>query len=118
MWLAHYSFHLLTSYDAAVPAAQRFAADRGWAGLGSPEWGRACCRPVTDWLLHLEILSLDIGLLLSLYAVWRIARAQATRPARVFGAAVPWAVLVLLLFALGVWIVFQPMQMRGTLPAG
>ncbi len=26
MWLAHYSFHLLTSYDTVVPAAQRFAA--------------------------------------------------------------------------------------------
>jgi hypothetical protein len=27
----------------------------------------------------------------------------------------PWAVLIVLLFAAGVWIVLQPMQMRGTL---
>jgi hypothetical protein len=26
--------------------------------------------------------------------------------------------LILLLFAAAVWIVFQPMQMRGTLPGG
>jgi hypothetical protein len=28
---------------------------------------------------------------------------------------VPWAVLLVLLFAAGVWILLQPMQMRGTL---
>jgi hypothetical protein len=30
----------------------------------------------------------------------------------------PWAVLIGLLFAAGVWIVFQPMQMRGMLGGG
>ena len=30
----------------------------------------------------------------------------------------PWAVLMVLLFAAGVWIVLQPMQMRGSLFAG
>ena len=33
MWLAHYSFHFLTSLDAAIPAFQRFAGD---LGLGHP----------------------------------------------------------------------------------
>ena len=28
----------------------------------------------------------------------------------------PWGVLIVALFAVGLWIVFQPMQMRGTLP--
>jgi hypothetical protein len=115
MWLAHYGFHFLTGYDAAVPAAQRFAADRGWTALGPPEWSRACCRPVADWVVYLEILFLDFGLLFSLYAVYRIARTQARGPRQTLGAAAPWAVLVLLLFVLGIWIVFQPMQMRGTL---
>jgi hypothetical protein len=27
----------------------------------------------------------------------------------------PWALLLMLLFAAGIWLVFQPMQMRGTL---
>src|SRR5262249_59196964 len=38
MWLAHYCFHLLTSYDTVVPAAQRFVADLGWPALGTPHW--------------------------------------------------------------------------------
>jgi cytochrome c oxidase assembly factor CtaG/ferredoxin len=106
MWLAHYCFHFLTSYDTAVPVAQRFAADLGLTWLGQPAWVRACCRPVTGWLLPLELLFLDVGLLLSLYAGFRLAPS--------LKALAPWALLMVLLFAAGVWILFQPMQMRGT----
>jgi cytochrome c oxidase assembly factor CtaG len=115
MWLAHYSFHLLTGYDVVVPVTQRFAADWGWTVAGDPEWSSACCRPVQGWLTRLEILSLDFGLVLSLYVGYRIARDRSPRP---LGALAPWALLMVLLFAAGVWIVFQPMQMRGMLPAG
>ena len=107
MWLAHYSFHFLTSYDAVVPVAQRFASDFGLTWLGVPEWVCACCRPGIGWLLRLELLSLDVGLLLSLYAGYRLASS--------LKALVPWALLLVMLFAAGVWILLQPMQMRGTL---
>jgi cytochrome c oxidase assembly factor CtaG len=107
MWLAHYCFHFLTSYDTAVPVTQRFAADLGLASLGEPIWGYACCRPMTPWLLPLELLFLDLGLLLSLYTGYRLAPS--------LKALAPWALLLMLLFAVGVWILFQPMQMRGTL---
>ena len=56
-----------------------------------------------------------MGLLLSLYTGYRIARSQCPKPARALGAFAPWALLMVLLFAAGVWVVFQPMQMRGTL---
>jgi cytochrome c oxidase assembly factor CtaG/polyferredoxin len=115
MWLAHYCFHLLTGYDAVIPAAQRFAGDWGWPGANDPNWIYACCRPVPAWLFRAEIVCLDIGLLLSLYAGHRLARDQSPRPLR---ALAPWALLMVFLFAAGVWIVLQPMQMRGTLPAG
>jgi hypothetical protein len=107
MWLAHYCFHFLTSYDTAVPVAQRFAEDLGLTWLGRPAWVGDCCRPVTGWLLPLELLFLDVGLLLSLYAGYRLAPS--------LKALAPWALLLVLLFAAGVWILFQPMQMRGTL---
>jgi cytochrome c oxidase assembly factor CtaG len=115
MWLAHYSFHLLTGYDAVIPAGQRFASDWGWRSSEEPEWIYACCRPVQAWLVRLEILSLDVGFLLSLYVGYRLARDRSTRPMR---ALAPWALLMVLLFVAGVWTVLQPMQMRGTLPAG
>ena len=103
--------------DAATPALQRFAGDLGWAILGEPAWARACCRPVADWLPRLEILSLDVGLLLSLYSGYRIALTQSERASQALKMLAPWAVLIVLLFAAGVWIVLQPMQMRGTLAA-
>jgi hypothetical protein len=107
MWLAHYSFHFLTGYDALVPVAQRCAGDLGLTWLGRPVWALACCGPVADWLLPLELLFLDAGLLMSLYAGYRMAPS--------LKALAPWALLMVLLFATGVWILFQPMQMRGTI---
>jgi cytochrome c oxidase assembly factor CtaG/ferredoxin len=115
MWLAHYSFHLVTSYKTVIPTTQRFLADRGWSLLGSPDWNSACCTPVGSGLLRTEILFLDLGLLLSLYVAYRIARSVAERPSQALKTFAPWGVLIVLLFAAGIWIVFQPMQMRGTM---
>jgi FtsH-binding integral membrane protein len=83
--------------------------------LGAPAWTCACCLPVAGWLLRLEIVFLDLGLLLSLYTAYRIALAQAQPRSQALRAFAPWAVLMVFLFAAGIWIVFQPMQMRGTL---
>jgi hypothetical protein len=115
MWLAHYSFHLFTSYDTAVPTTQRFLCDLGWTGLGEPHWVGDCCRSVAKWLPRLEVLFLEVGLLLSLYTGYRIAIAQSPRLSQALRGLAPWALLIVLLFALGIWLVFQPMQMRGTL---
>jgi cytochrome c oxidase assembly factor CtaG/polyferredoxin len=115
MWLAHYSFHLLTSYNAVVPIVQRFVADLGCQALGPPHWTAACCRPEIAWLPRLEIVFLDLGLLMSLYTGYRIALVQSPRLPQALLALAPWALLITLLFAAGVWLVLQPMQMRGTL---
>ena len=82
MWLAHYSYHFFTSYDAVLPAAQRFVADRGWLTGGASDWVCNCCRALSDGLLRFEILALDVGLLLSLYTAYRISRSQSPRPLR------------------------------------
>lgn len=107
MWLSHYSFHFFTSYEAVVPAAQRAAFDLGWLSE-SPAWVCACCAAVPGWLLRLEILFLDVGLLLSLYTAWRISD-------RRMGVTLPWAILIVALFTFGVWVLLEPMQMRGTM---
>jgi hypothetical protein len=115
MWLAHYGFHLFTSYATVVPAVQRASLDLGFTALGPPQWTCACCLPVADWLLRVEILFLDVGLLLSLYAAYRIAKDGRPDLGAAVRAASPWALLLVGLFAFGVWILFQPMEMRGTL---
>ena len=115
MWLSHYSFHLLTSYDTVVPTAARFLSDLGSNVLGRPHWVAGCCRGAVDGLLELEIVFLDLGMLLSLYTSYRIALARSSRWSQRLWGLAPWAALIVLLFAAGVWIIFQPMQMRGTL---
>jgi hypothetical protein len=114
MWLAHYAFHLLAGGAAVWPVVQRLAADLGIAALGEPCWSNCCAGEVApSWLLPLEITFLDLGFLLSLYAAYRIAGERG--PARPLAAFLPWAALVGLLFLAGLWLLFQPMQMRGTL---
>jgi hypothetical protein len=117
MWLAHYTFHLFTSAGTIIPATQRLAADVGWSGWGEPLWLCACCRPAADWVMNVEILMLDFGLLASLYTGLRIAESCSITATRALKVLAPWAMLMVILFACGVWIVFQPMEMRGTLPA-
>jgi hypothetical protein len=116
MWLAHYSFHFFTSCDTIVPAMQRFAADFRLASIGTPDWVCSCCRPAPDWLLKAELVSLGVGLLVSLYVAWRIAQPLAGAMGQTICMVLPWAILLVALFALGVWILLQPMEMRGTLP--
>lgn len=107
MWLSHYCFHFFTSYDAVLPAAGRAAADLGW-WTAAPEWVANCCAEVPGWLLRAEILILDLGFLLGLYTAWRLAE-------RRFLVTLPWGIVLAILFALGVWILLEPMQMRGTM---
>jgi len=70
---------------------------------------------VMDWLPRLEIVCLDVGLLLTLHSGYRISLGLSSWPSRALKAFAPWALLSLFLFLVGVWIVLQPMQMRGTM---
>jgi hypothetical protein len=108
MWMAHFWFHYLTAWSSIIPAAGR-ALNRGFefaaltsSGMRAPAWWPPA-----------EILLLDAGLLLTLYLGWRVAlsRPGGWRPA--LGLLAPWAALAVLLYAAGLWILFQPMQMRG-----
>ena len=60
---------------------------------------------LSGWSPPLQILLLDGGLLLTLYLIWRIAAGLNHR--------IPWATLAIALYCAGLWILSQPMQMRG-----
>jgi hypothetical protein len=66
-----------------------------------------------DSLRVLQTLFLDAGWLLALYLAWRIALTYAPRMREALRILVPWAGLSIILYAAGVWIFLQPMQMRG-----
>jgi len=111
MWLCHYSFHLVTSCDTVIPVVQRTLGAWGLIDT-APDWAQSCCRPVAAWLPRLEIVALGIGLLTSLAMVERMdaGSPELSRKARGF-----FAAMLIALYGVGVWIVLQPMQMRGTL---
>jgi cytochrome c oxidase assembly factor CtaG/ferredoxin len=102
MWIAHFWFHFLTAWSSIVPAAGRALR---LASVASSNM------QVPTWWPPAEILLLDAGLLLTLYLGWRLA-GRTGRALRFF---MPWAILAVLLYAAGLWILFQPMQMRGML---
>jgi cytochrome c oxidase assembly factor CtaG len=113
MWLAHFIFHLFTGSHMPIPIIQRVAQDLHLALLGRPNWG------ITSWavpqLLDLEILFLDLGLLVSLYAGWRVAGRYHKETKRCLLIFTPWSVVYVLFFLVAIWIIFQPMAMRGTM---
>jgi cytochrome c oxidase assembly factor CtaG len=108
MWLAHFTFHLFTAALTPIPIAHRIANDLGLSTT-EPSWSVSSLAFYN--LPGLELLLLDVGLLLSLYVAWRIAeQINAQRRLVTF---LPWGALAAILYAAGVWIIFQPMEMRG-----
>jgi ferredoxin len=123
MWLAHYAFHFLTGALTIVPVAQTFLADVGLYG-GTARWDLGPLVP-QPWLFPIEAALLYAGAIASIVVAVQIAtnhlreiRTQTGArhgPYAPLGAAAPWIALVLLMLAFGIWILLQPMEMRGTM---
>jgi polyferredoxin len=110
IWLAHYGFHLLTGALTVVPVTQSAAIDlMGWAALGDPLWRWAGMRPGAVFPIQLGCILL--GMAGSIGVTHLISlRDYDTRSNR---ASLPWIIVVILLAAAAVWVLFQPMEMRG-----
>jgi hypothetical protein len=123
MWLAHLGFHFVTGFRSALPPLQRAAQDLGVNGLGSPQWSANCCAIMPTWLIPAQLCILGVGLLVSLTLMWSRAERSPESDTRT---SLPTLFAVarrgfigmmasLCWWAIGVWIVLQPMQMRGLL---
>lgn len=122
IWLAHYAFHFLTGFWTFVPVLQSFVADMaGTPLLGAPRWELGPLVP-PSWLYPLELGLLGLGWFGSLLVAYRLSTRDREEPTAygspVWAAFLPWAVLLSLLFAAAIWLMGQPMEMRGTLLAG
>lgn len=114
VWVAHYSFHLLTGLWTFVPVLQQLFADAGMPILGTPYW--AASGFPQELVFPLQIGFLGLGMLGSLIAAYRIS--ERDFPERMYAAFAPWAVLCVLLAAAALWLLAQPMEMRGTFLGG
>ncbi len=116
MWTAHYLYHLLIGGWTIVPVIQEYLRDLGLPTGGDPRWGAGAMVP-ESWLLPLNLLFLQVGLLLSLIAGMRIAQREEESRRHALRAFLPWAILATLLSLAGIWLLTQPMEMRGTFQA-
>jgi hypothetical protein len=109
-WVAHYGFHLLTGILTIVPVTQSAVIDAlGWPMLGEPLWRWAGMRPGSVFPIQLGFLLL--GALGSFGVAARIGERDS--PDRPAFATAPWWLLIAALTAAAIWILAQPMDMRG-----
>jgi ferredoxin len=113
MWAGHFLFHLAAGWGTAWTAVRRAANQTGWPLLNLPVREPASPLLGADAVTVLQTVLLDAGLLLALYLVWRVALVYAPRGREALRLFLPWAAMATVLYAFGVWIILQPMQMRG-----
>jgi polyferredoxin len=110
VWLAHYGFHLLTGALTIVPVTQSAVVDLlGWAALGAPRWRWTGLRPGTVFPIQLGLILL--GAIGSLAVAYHISERE--YPDHPGPASAPWAAVIVALASIAVWILSQPMEMRG-----
>lgn len=114
IWLAHYSFHFFTGFLTFIPVFQSAASDVGMNVLGTPAWGLTglAVAPVHA----IEFGFIGLGLLGSLLISYRLAEQDA--PANAVRVFLPWAGLAAVLSVAAIWLLSQPMEMRGTILGG
>ncbi len=110
MALPFFCFQLCRFVNGSIQKASRLASSL--VPIGVAMWAaHLTFHAASAWtsvsVTWLQILFLDAGLLWSLYLAWRIAGQTFLKQF------LPWATMACLLFVSGIWIFFQPMQMRG-----
>jgi cytochrome c oxidase assembly factor CtaG len=105
MWTAHFAFHLFSGWQSIVPVANRI--------FGLPAAALVFSAQAPSWLPATQLLVLGAGLVLSVGIAWNTARQQTNQARSAIGILLPWSLLAIGFYATGVWIFFQPMQMRG-----
>jgi ferredoxin len=116
VWLAHYAFHFLTGGLTFIPVTQSFLNDSG-IFAGQPLWQLGPIVPA-EWLFPIQTIFLYLGLFGSLVTGFQIAVNHYRARNIALRAFLPWGALMILMLVAALWIMFQPMEMRGTIFLG
>ncbi len=113
VWLMHFGFHFVTGWSTAEAASARVLHDLALSAH-EPDRIMSCCLAAPSWLIPAELLALSCGLAATLGVWWwSVARMTASN-ASITARWSAGAVLFILCWMTAAWIVFQPMEMRGT----
>jgi cytochrome c oxidase assembly factor CtaG len=135
MWAAHLMFHVTITLPSLGPTFAQAAADLGallhggarhvaaamamMPGMGMPGMtASSMALKLTQGfegtsLLSVQVLVMDVGLLFSLYVGWRLVREMTTSVRSMLAMLSVWGGSSMLLYAICVWVLTQPMEMRG-----
>jgi ferredoxin len=105
VWIAHYTFHFLIGAGTIIPIFQEFL---GMAG----EWERFGGISDAGIIGLVQLVALVGGLLWSLWIAQQVALRLYRRDAML--GLLPWALLLIAIAIIGVWIFGLPMEMRGS----
>lgn len=111
VWIAHYLFHFLIGVWTIIPVFQNFLIDHRIHVLGEPNWQLGGLPP--DVIGLVQTLALVGGFLWTMTIAQRTALRLYKRQA-MFGL-LPFALLFLGMMLVGLWLMSQPMEMRGTI---
>ena len=113
MWAGHFLFHLFVGWGSGWTTFRRAANSLGWPLVKLSEREFSSSPLGADAVRVLQTILLDAGFLLALYLAWRICLVYAPRARDALSLFAAWAGLATILYAAGVWIILQPMEMRG-----
>ena len=114
IWLAHYGFHFLTGLYTFIPVTQSAVASLGSPVLGEPRWSLVGLPQTVVHMLEFGFLSL--GFVGSLLVSYRLA--EADRGCHLMRTFSCWAGVSVILWSMALWLIWQPMEMRGTVLGG
>ena len=106
VWIAHYSFHLLIAPGSIIPVLQEFLGQSG-------DWGRFGGSLDATLIGLVQLVAIGGGSVWSLLIAQRAATRMYRRDA--VPGMLPWALLLLAIALIAVWIFSQPMEMRGSI---
>ncbi len=115
MWLAHYTFHLVTTWDSAAAAFRRAFAQLVGRPFDVTPVACACCKADgIAWLLPLEFAFLAVGLCGSFAVLFAIVQRDATSKSAMVRSLSLWSCSLAAYYIACLWVLLQPMQMRGS----
>jgi cytochrome c oxidase assembly factor CtaG/ferredoxin len=138
MWAAHLMFHVTLTLPSLGPALQQAWADLGrllhggghaaasamagmsqaamanMPGMSQSSMAMMLTRGFEGTsLLSVQVLVMDLGLLFSMYVGWRLVRQMTASAGSMAAMLSVWVASSAALYAVCVWVLTQPMEMRG-----
>ncbi|MCA9737962.1 MAG: FesM [Gemmatimonadetes bacterium] len=117
MWGAHHFFHVVLGTSTLAPLLGRWVRAGAIGGAGASHDPLSVAHVAASpaaWIFPVQVLFLLAGGAWTWRLLGRIG-ADVHGPARAASAALPWRGLAVLLLLASIWLLAQPMEMRGML---